>query len=73
MPAARQNSENDNMRFIGVSGEKTKIEQHNPKGMKNTQPSSLKSEAVLFMLMVYNAMKKEKQVIAINSILSYTP
>ncbi|HOS68882.1 MAG TPA: hypothetical protein PLG67_11545 [Bacillota bacterium] len=71
MPADKQNSENDSIRFIGVSGEKIKTEQHNPKGMKNAQPSSLKSEAVLFILMVYDAMKKEKQLIAIKSILSY--
>jgi hypothetical protein len=48
-----------------------KIEQHSPKGMRNTQPSSLKSEAVLFMAMVYDTIKKEIQVIAINNILSY--
>jgi hypothetical protein len=68
----RQNSENDNIRFRGTFDEKTKAEQHNPKGMINDHPRSLKSESSLFILMVYAAVKKEKHIIAVNSILSYT-
>ncbi|MDD3704909.1 MAG: hypothetical protein PHC45_02420 [Clostridiaceae bacterium] len=72
IPTDKQNSENDNIRLNEVFGEKINIEQHNPKGIKNVQPNSLKREADLFMLTVYDAMKKEKHIIAINNILSYT-
>jgi len=40
--------------------EKIKIEQHIPKGIKNTVPNSLKNEAFLFMLTEYSTIKKDE-------------
>jgi hypothetical protein len=71
MPAARQNSESYIMSLAVVSEEKMKVKLHNPKGIKNVNPNSLKSDTDLFILMVYITFRKEEQIIIKNNIFSY--